>query len=238
MVVNPTNVYKPSCHPLLFKQTQHSQTVDRMFTGRSLQAYVVGPSGVTLPIGRCKCHKNCMTTSFIKDITIDIHRPQIPKCSLECSSNAHHQMYPKYPGKKRSWFSSSIRPHLENNIGLFIPKERHTSLLRWPYQKDSWQGLELSRENLWTNLLKWYITSNHYIIYINHHISYAFGIISLQWPISNYIWHVLYHCILYVWYSVYFIYIFSYSIAIITYDLLHIWTINIIITYAILNIKN
>lgn len=104
MVVNPTNVYKPSCHPLLFKQTQHSQTVDRMFTGRSLQAYVVGPSGVTLPIGRCKCHKNCMTTSFIKDITIDIHRPQIPKCSLECSSNAHHQMYPKYPGKNDHGF--------------------------------------------------------------------------------------------------------------------------------------
>lgn len=143
-----------------------------------------------------------MTTSFIEDI----HRPQIPKCSLECSSNEHHQMYPKYPWKTIMVFFQHSAS-LGNNIGLFKPKARHTSLHRWPHQKHSEDKVWTSRGKFFGQIY-WNGILHQIIIYINLHISFAFGIISLQWHISNYILWVLYHCILHVWYSVYFIYIF------------------------------
>ena len=182
MVVNPTNVYKPSCHPLLLNKPNTL----KQLTG-CLQAGVYKLTWWAFQEWLYQLG-DANVTKIAWHITINIHRPQIPKCFPMFQGKAHHQMYPKYPWKTIMVFFQHSAS-LGNNIGLFKPKERHTSLHRWPYRKHSWQGLDVSREIFWTNLLKWYIVSNHYI-YTNHHISYAFGIMSLQRHISNYISYI------------------------------------------------
>ena len=132
---------------------------------------------------------------------------------------------------------------LGNNIGLFKPKERHTSLHRWPYQKHSWQGLEVSRENHLDKSTEMVITSNHYIY--NIYIYIIKNLMHLVLFHCNDIFQMIYHkCYIIVSYmhgivyGSFYTFLYSISVSTITFDLLQIWTINIIITNAILNIKN
>ena len=86
-----------------------------MFTGRSLQTYVAGPSGVTLPIGRCKCNKNCMTYSHRHPSTTDPQMfPNVPAMHItKCTPNIP---------EKLSWFSSSIQPRMEKKLDSSNPR--------------------------------------------------------------------------------------------------------------------
>lgn len=144
-----------------------------MFTDRSPRAYVVGPLH---QLGDANATK--ITWRFKKGY-YHRHHHRSPNVS-KCSSNAHHQMYPKYPWKTIMVFFQHSASH-GNNIGLFKPKERHTSLHRWPYQKHSEDKVWKSRGKIFcTNLLKVYYIKSLYIytwiiIYLMHLVLFHYN---------------------------------------------------------------
>lgn len=123
---------------------------------------------------------------------------------------------------------------LGNNIGLFKPKERHTSLHRWPFQKHSWQGLEVSRENLLdkSTEMVYYIKSLYIllhlvlfhcndifqIIYYKCYIivSYMYGIVHISFIF--FLFYIKYH----IWFTTYMNYKYHHHICFTQYQKLSI----------------
>lgn len=91
-------------------------------------------------------------------------------------STTDPQVLPNVPGKStspnvpqisqiRSWFSSSIRPHLETTLDSSNPRNVILLCTAGLFKSIVDKVWKSRGKIFWTNLLKWYITSNHYIFF-------------------------------------------------------------------------
>lgn len=114
MVVNRTNVYKPSCHPLLLNKPNTL----KQFTG-CLQTGVHELMWSALSTNWEMQMQQKLHDDLRKDITIDITTdpqmfPNVPAMHItKCTPNIL---------EKRSWFSSSIRPRMETTLDSSNPR--------------------------------------------------------------------------------------------------------------------